>query len=130
MCWAMMMTKERCPKNIWFPLHTRGPILGAPKEVKYSDFVMEKGVGISVTHEETVHGYARCSTAETRQDINRQVRELTRAGAEHIWIEYEHGDAANKEQQSLMFSASKPGDTIVTLSASMSKYAPHLIAGG
>ena len=118
MCWAMMMTKERCPKNIWFPLHTRGPILGAPKEVKYSDFVMEKGVGISVTHEETVHGYARCSTAETRQDINRQVRELTRAGAEHIWIEYEHGDAANKEQQSLMFSASKPGDTIVTLEVS------------
>lgn len=66
----------------------------------------------------TVHGYARCSTCESKQDIDRQIRELTHAGAEHIWIEYEHGDSTNKAQQSLMFSASQPGDTIVTLEVS------------
>ena len=65
-----------------------------------------------------VHGYARCSTCESKQDIDRQIRELTHAGAEHIWIEYEHGDSTNKAQQSLMFSTSQPGDTIVTLEVS------------
>ena len=36
------------------------------------------------------YGYARCSTNETKQDINRQVRELKSAGAEEIFLEYEH----------------------------------------
>lgn len=45
----------------------------------------------------TIHGYARCSTNEERQDIDRQVRELKGQGAEKIWLEYEHGDAACKE---------------------------------
>lgn len=66
----------------------------------------------------TVHGYCRCSTNETHQDINRQVRELKQHGAERIWMEYEHGDAAIKEQQQLMFEATKPGDTIITLEVS------------
>ena len=39
------------------------------------------------------YGYARCSTNETKQDINRQVRELKAAGAEKIFLEYEHGDS-------------------------------------
>ena len=39
------------------------------------------------------YGYARCSTNESKQDINRQVRELKAAGAEEIFIEYEHGDS-------------------------------------
>ena len=34
------------------------------------------------------YGYSRCSTNETRQDINRQVRELKAAGAEQIFVEY------------------------------------------
>ena len=34
------------------------------------------------------YGYARCSTNENRQDIQRQVRELKAAGAEEIFIEY------------------------------------------
>ena len=29
-------------------------------------------------------GYARCSTTEDKQDINRQVRELKAAGAEEV----------------------------------------------
>ena len=32
------------------------------------------------------YGYARCSTNETKQAINRQVRELKAAGAEEILI--------------------------------------------
>ena len=61
------------------------------------------------------HGYARCSTNEEKQDIDRQVRELKAAGAQKIWLEYEHGDAVTKEQQALMFETAKPGDTIITL---------------
>lgn len=60
-----------------------------------------------------IHGYARCSTSETRQDIERQVRELRKEGVTRIWYEYEHGDAAEKEQQKLMFESVKPGDSIV-----------------
>lgn len=59
------------------------------------------------------HGYARCSTNETRQDIDRQVRELRAAGATVIWKEYEHGDAEAKEQQNMMWDTVQPGDTIV-----------------
>lgn len=61
------------------------------------------------------YGYARCSTNETKQDINRQVRELKSAGAEEIFLEYEHGDARIKNQQNQMFTQSQAGDTIVTL---------------
>ena len=61
------------------------------------------------------HGYARCSTNETKQDINRQVRELKAAGAEEIYLEYEHGDSKVKSQQAAMFAQAQAGDTIITL---------------
>ena len=61
------------------------------------------------------YGYARCSTNETKQDINRQVRELKAAGAENIFLEYEHGDSKIKSQQEAMFAAATSGDTIITL---------------
>ena len=61
------------------------------------------------------NGYARCSTNESKQDINRQVRELKAAGAEKIYLEYEHGDSKVKSQQEAMFAAAQPGDTIITL---------------
>ena len=38
-------------------------------------------------------------TNETKQDIQRQVRELKAAGAEEIFLEYEHGDSKIKNQQ-------------------------------
>ena len=60
-----------------------------------------------------VYGYSRCSTSETRQDINRQVRELKQAGAERIFVEYEHGDAKIKSQQKAMFAEANAGDTII-----------------
>ena len=61
------------------------------------------------------YGYARCSTNETKQDINRQVRELKAAGAEHIFLEYEHGDSKVKSQQAAMFAQAQAEDTIITL---------------
>ena len=64
------------------------------------------------------YGYSRCSTNETRQDINRQVRELKAAGAEQIFVEYEHGDAKVKSQQQAMFAEAKAGDTIIVLEVS------------
>ena len=60
-------------------------------------------------------GYARCSTNESKQDINRQVRELKAAGAEEIFLEYEHGDSRVKPQQAQMFAQARAGDTIITL---------------
>ena len=62
-----------------------------------------------------IYGYARCSTNEAKQDIQRQVRELKASGAEEIYLEYEHGDARVKSQQEAMFSAAQSGDTIITL---------------
>ena len=61
------------------------------------------------------NGYARCSTNESKQDINRQVRELKAAGAEKIFLEYEHGDSKVKSQQEAMFAQAQAGDTIITL---------------
>ena len=64
------------------------------------------------------HGYARCSTTESKQDIDRQVRELKQAGAERIFLEYEHGDAAVKCQLSSLLEQAEEGDTIITLEVS------------
>ena len=61
------------------------------------------------------NGYARCSTNESKQDINRQIRELKAAGAEKIFLEYEHGDSKVKSQQEAMFAEAQAGDTIITL---------------
>lgn len=63
-------------------------------------------------------GYARCSTNENKQDIDRQVRELKQAGAETVYLEYEHGDAVIKEQLSLLLEQAQAGDTIITLEVS------------
>ena len=63
-------------------------------------------------------GYARCSTNEDKQDINRQIRELKAAGADEIIFEYKHGDSKVKAQQELMFDRAKPGDTLIVLEVS------------
>ncbi len=64
------------------------------------------------------YGYARCSTNEMKQDIDRQVQELKAAGAKEIFLEYEHGDAKVKSQQQAMFAEAKEGDTIIVLEVS------------
>ena len=65
-----------------------------------------------------IHGYARCSTNESKQDIDRQVRELKAAGAETVFLEYEHGDAAVKKQLSSLLETAAEGDTIIALEVS------------
>ena len=65
-----------------------------------------------------IYGYARCSTNESKQDIDRQVRELKAAGAETVFLEYEHGDSAVKEQLSSLLETAAAGDTILTLEVS------------
>ena len=65
-----------------------------------------------------IYGYARCSTNETKQDIDRQVRELKAAGAEKVYLEYEHGDSAVKQQLSDLLENAAAGDEILTLEVS------------
>lgn len=66
----------------------------------------------------TVWGYARCSTNEERQDIERQSRELRAAGATEIRWEYEHGDAAHKAELERLFSDMASGDTLIVTEVS------------
>ena len=63
-------------------------------------------------------GYARCSTNEEKQDIQRQIRELKAAGADEVIFEYEHGDAKVKANLEMLLDAAQPQDTIVTLEVS------------
>jgi len=63
-------------------------------------------------------GYARCSTNEEKQDIQRQIRELQAAGADEVIFEYEHGDAKVKKSLQLLLDSAAQGDTIITLEVS------------
>lgn len=63
------------------------------------------------------YGYARCSTNEERQDIDRQIRELKAAGAEEVVFEYAHGDARVKDAQMELMGRVQPGDTIIVTEA-------------
>ena len=64
------------------------------------------------------YGYARCSTSEDKQDINRQIRELKAAGAEEVVFEYEHGDAKLKKNLQMLLDIAEEGDTVITLEVS------------
>ena len=67
-----------------------------------------------------IYGYCRCSTNETRQDINRQRRELKKLGAtdEHIYMEYESGTKVNRPELQKLLSIVQSGDTIVATEVS------------
>jgi len=65
-----------------------------------------------------IYGYARCSTNESKQDINRQINELKAAGADEVIFEYEHGDAKTKKQLSMLLEMAQEGDSIITLEVS------------
>lgn len=65
-----------------------------------------------------IYGYARCSTNEDKQDINRQIRELKAAGAEEVIFEYEHGDSAVKQNLQMLLETVQEGDTVITLEVS------------
>ena len=65
-----------------------------------------------------IYGYARCSTNEEKQDIERQVRELKAAGADEVVLEYEHGDTTTKKAQEGMMERAQEGDSIISLEVS------------
>ena len=65
------------------------------------------------------YGYARCSLAEEKgQDLNRQTRELTAAGAEEIITEREHGDAKNKPNLDFLLEHMEKGSTLIVCEVS------------
>lgn len=66
------------------------------------------------------YGYARCSTDETKQNIDRQVRELKEMGAskENIYLEYESGIKVDRVELQKLLRVVEPGDTIVTTEVS------------
>lgn len=67
-----------------------------------------------------IYGYARCSTNETLQDINRQIRELKQQGAEDrsIYREYESGTKVDRVELQKLLDIVKPGDTIIATEVS------------
>ena len=65
-----------------------------------------------------IYGYARCSTDISKQDINRQIKELKAAGADEVIFEYEHGDSKTKKELSMLLELTQAGDTIITLEVS------------
>ncbi len=67
-----------------------------------------------------VYGYARCSTNEKEQDIQRQVRELKQQGAtdETIYFEYESGTKERRTELDRLLKAVQPGDTVLATEVS------------
>lgn len=67
-----------------------------------------------------IYGYARCSTNEKMQDINRQVRELKQQGAtdKTIYLEYESGTKEDRAELNKLMAAVRPGDTIIATEVS------------
>lgn len=66
-----------------------------------------------------IYGYARCSLAEEKgQDLKRQTRELTAAGAEKIITEREHGDARSKPNLDFLMEHIETGSTLIVCEVS------------
>lgn len=65
-----------------------------------------------------IYGYARCSTSETKQDVERQIYELRTMGAEEVYYEYESGTKIKRPELEKMLAHVQPGDTIVTTEVS------------
>lgn len=67
-----------------------------------------------------VYGYARCSTNESKQDIDRQKRELKALGVKQsdIYFEYGSGTKADREQWLLLMNKVQKGDTIISTEVS------------
>ena len=70
---------------------------------------------------ENYYGYARCSTDETRQDIERQKRELKLLGVsddKYIYWEYESGSKVDRPEFRKLFDTIEQGDTIISTEVS------------
>ena len=77
-----------------------------------------------------IYGYARCSTNEERQDIDRQKRELFALGVTadiNIYWEYESGLIDNRPEFQKLLDIVHEGDTIVTTEVSrLTRSTKHL----
>ena len=74
-----------------------------------------------------IYGYARCSTTESKQDIERQSRELIALGATQVFSEYAKGTNDNRSQLQSLLDTIQPGDTIaVTEVSRLSRDIHHL----
>ncbi len=75
-------------------------------------------------------GYARCSTNESMQDINRQKRELKKLGVKedkYIYWEYESGTKTDRAEFQKLIESLKKGDTLVTTEVSrLTRSTKHL----
>ena len=63
-----------------------------------------------------IYGYVRCSTNETKQDVNRQVRDikgLVNEKIDFIYSEYESGTKTDRAELNKLLNAVNIGDTIV-----------------
>lgn len=67
-----------------------------------------------------LYGYARCSTNERQQDVQRQIRELKKQGAtdKTIYREYESGMKTNRAELAKLLDVVQPGDIIVATEVS------------
>ena len=62
-----------------------------------------------------IYGYARCSTNESRQDVNRQKRELFALGVldeKYIYWEYESGTKVDRAEFKKLLDIVEETDTI------------------
>ncbi len=79
---------------------------------------------------EKFYGYARCSTNETNQDIDRQKRELKKLGVtddKYIYWEYESGTKTDRAEFQKLLDIIQTGDTIVTTEVSrLTRSTKHL----
>jgi len=69
-----------------------------------------------------VKAYVRCSTNESKQDLDRQVRDIQASCGKDTHIdfykEFEHGDSAVKKELNKLFEEAQAGDTIITTEVS------------
>ena len=77
-----------------------------------------------------IYGYARCSTNEERQDIDRQKRELYALGViddKYIYWEYESGAKDDRVELQKLLDIVSGGDTIATTEVSrLTRSTKHL----
>lgn len=77
-----------------------------------------------------IYGYARCSTNEERQDIDRQKRELFSLGVtedKYIYWEYESGTKDGRVEFNKLLDIVTAGDTITTTEVSrLTRSTKHL----
>lgn len=66
----------------------------------------------------SIYGYARCSTHETKQDIERQLRDLRQMGAKLIYHEYESGMKQTRPELVKLLTCINNGDTLVVTEVS------------